>query len=143
MPTGEPRRPAPGLASYEWCVLRVVPRVERCEFVNAGAVVHSSEAGVLVAASELDDARALALDADLDLAAVRRHLEVVAAVCAGTHRASAAMPPGARFRWLSAPRSTVVQASPVHTGLSADPAGELERLLTAMVRPAGARAPRG
>ncbi len=143
MPPGELRQPAPGLATYEWSVLRVVPRVERCEFVNAGAVVHSAEAGVLVAASELDDARALALDPDLDLAAVRRHLEVVAAVCAGTHRASAAMAAGARFRWLTAPRSTVVQASPVHTGLSADPAGELERLLVAMVRPAGARTPRG
>ena len=66
---------------------------------------------------------------------MRRHLDVVAAVCAGTHPATAAMPPGARFRWLTAARSTVVQASPVHTGLSLDPAGELGRLLDSMVRP--------
>lgn len=143
MPPGEPRRPVEGLASYEWCVLRVMPRVERCEFVNAGAVVYSREAGVLVAASELDDDRALALDAHLDVAAVRRHLEMVSAVCAGTHRATSAMAAGARFRWLTAPRSTVVQASPVHTGLSADPAAEVERLLTTMVRPAGGHHSRG
>ena len=141
MPPGEPRRPPAGLSSYEWCVLRVVPRVERCEFVNAGAVVYSLSAGVLVAASELDGDRALALDPTLDLDAVRRHLDVVTAVCAGTHRPSAALAPGARFRWLTAPRSTVVQASPVHTGLAADPAAELDRLLTAMVRPAGGVGP--
>ncbi len=141
MPPAEP--PAPGLTSYEWCVLRVVPRVERGEFVNAGVVVYSMSAGVLVACSELDDVRALAVDPGLDLASVRRHLDVAAAVCAGTHRASSAMAAGARFRWLTAPRSTVVQASPVHTGLSADPAAELERLLDVMVRPAGAAGPRG
>ena len=135
MPRGEARTPAGGLLAYEWCVLRVVPRVERCEFVNAGAVVYSRSGDVLVAGVELDAARALALDQRLDVAAVRRHLDVVTAVCAGMHPATAAMPPGARFRWLTAARSTVVQASPVHTGLSLDPSAELDRLLNAMVRP--------
>ena len=166
MPRGDARTPAGGLLAYEWCVLRVVPRVERCEFVNAGAVVYSRSGDVLVAGVELaayttialyivvlapvgrrpldaedvagvelDAVRALALDPRLDVTAVRRHLDVVAAVCAGTHPATAAMPPGARFRWLTAARSTVVQASPVHTGLSLDPAGELGRLLDSMVRP--------
>ncbi|MEO7744949.1 MAG: DUF3037 domain-containing protein [Actinomycetota bacterium] len=135
MPRGDSRTPDGGLLAYEWCVLRVVPRVERCEFVNAGAVVYSRSGDVLVAGVELDGDRALALDPRLDVTAVRRHLDVVAAVCAGTHPATAAMPPGARFRWLTAARSTVVQASPVHTGLSLDPASELSRLLDSMVRP--------
>ena len=135
MPRGDTRTPAGGLVAYEWCVLRVVPRVERCEFVNAGAVVYSRAGDVLVAGVELDAGRALALDAGLDVAAVRRHLDVVTAVCAGRHPATSAMPPGARFRWLTAARSTVVQASPVHTGLSLDPTSELERLLDSMVRP--------
>ena len=135
MPRGDARTPAGGLLGYEWCVLRVVPRVERCEFVNAGAVVYSRSGDVLVAGVALDADRVLALDPRLDLAAARRHLDVVAAVCAGTLPATAAMPPGARFRWLTAARSTVVQASPVHTGLSLDPSAELERLLDSMVRP--------
>lgn len=135
MPRGDSRTPDGGMLAYEWCVLRVVPRVERCEFVNAGAVVYSRSGDVLVAGVELDGDRVLALDPRLDVTAVRRHLDVVAAVCAGTHPATAAMPPGARFRWLTAARSTVVQASPVHTGLSLDPASELSRLLDSMVRP--------
>ncbi len=135
MPRGESRTPAGRLLGYEWCVLRVVPRVERCEFVNAGAVVYSRSGDVLVAGVELDVARVLALDPRLDVIAVRRHLDVVTAVCAGAHPATAVMPPGARFRWLTSARSTVVQASPVHTGLSLDPAAELDRLLDSMVRP--------
>jgi hypothetical protein len=135
VPSVEDRVPAGGLVAYEWCVLRVVPRVERCEFVNAGAVVYSRAGDVLVAGVELDAGRALALDPGLDVAAVRRHLDVVTAVCSGVHPATAELAPGARFRWLTAARSTVVQASPVHTGISLDPAGELDRLLDAMVRP--------
>ena len=128
MPAAEP------LSTYEWCVLRVVPRVERCEFVNAGAVVYSQKHEVLAAAIELDDDRVLALAPDVDLDVVRRHLAVAAAVCAGEHEPTADLPMGGRFRWLTAPRSTVVQTSPVHTGLTADPLVELARLLDRMVR---------
>jgi hypothetical protein len=124
----------PGLSSYEWCVLRVVPRVERCEFVNAGVVVYSQTHDVLAAAIELDDDRVLALAPDLDLVVVRRHLALVAAVCAGEHPPTAELPMGQRFRWLTAPRSTMVQPSPVHTGLTADPLLELAALLDRMVR---------
>jgi len=134
VPRADPRTPAGGLLAYEWCVLRVVPRVERCEFVNAGAVVYSRSGDVLVAGVDLDESRALSLDPGLDLTAAQRHLGVFTAVCAGTHPATAAMAPGARFRWLTAARSTVVQVSPVHTGLSRHPAAELDRLLDAMVR---------
>lgn len=139
MPRADPRPPVGPLTAYEWCVLRVVPRVERCEFVNAGVVVYSKAADLLSASVDLDPRRALALDPQLDVATVRRHLEVAVSVCSGAHQATAGMSPGARFRWLTAPRSTVVQASPVHTGLSVDPAAELTRLLDAMVRPADDR----
>jgi hypothetical protein len=130
------------MSTYEWCVLRVVPRVERCEFVNAGVVVYSQKREVLAAAVELDDDRVLALAPDLDLDVVRRHLAVAAAVCAGEHEPTADLPMGQRFRWLTAPRSTVVQTSPVHTGLTSDPLVELARLLDRMVRlPRRATAP--
>lgn len=125
---------APTLSSYEWCVLRVVPRVERCEFVNAGVVVYSQTHDVLAAAIELDDERVLALAPGVDLEVVRRHLALVAAVCAGEHPPTADLPMGQRFRWLTAPRSTMVQPSPVHTGLTADPLLELAALLDRMVR---------
>lgn len=118
--------PAPTRRPYEWSVLRAVPRVERGEFVNVGVVVYCQSSDFLAArlADRLD--RVLALDPDLDADAVRRHLDGVRALCAGR-------PPGERFRWLVAPRSTVVQAAPVHTGLTADPAGELTDLFVRMV----------
>lgn len=122
------------LASYEWCVLRVVPRVERCEFLNAGVVVYSQTHDVLASAIELDDDRVLALAPDLDLDVVQRHLALVASVCAGEHVPTAHLPKGQRFRWLTAPRSTMVQTSPVHTGLTTDPLLELATLLDRMVR---------
>jgi hypothetical protein len=122
------------LAAYEWCLLRVVPRVERGERVNAGVVVYCQSRDVLDAAVEFDPARALALAPDLDVAAVQRHLDAAVAICAGTHPATSGMTAGQRFRWLTAPRSTVVQASPVHTGLSPDPGRELGVLLDRMVR---------
>jgi hypothetical protein len=137
-PAGSAVRPsptsAPTLTTYEWCVLRLVPRVERCEFVNAGVVVYSQTHDVLAAAIELDDDRALSLAPGLDLEIVHRHLAVAAAVCAGEHAPTAGLPRGQRFRWLTAPRSTVVQTSPVHTGLTADPLVELASLLDRMVR---------
>lgn len=122
---------------YEWAVLRVVPRVERCEFVNAGVIVYAHAVDYLAARVELDEQRLRALDAGADVDAVRRHLAAVRDVCAGEPSAgdSGRRPPGDRFRWLTAPRSTVVQTSPVHTGLTDDPAAELSRLFALMVAP--------
>ena len=122
---------------YEWAVLRIVPRVERAEFVNAGVLVYCHPLDFLAAGIELDDQRALALDPALDVDCVRRHLDSIRAVCEGAPAAgeNGARAPGDRFRWLTAPRSTVVQTSPIHTGLTADPAAEVERLLGVMVRP--------
>jgi hypothetical protein len=124
--------------AYEWTVLRIVPRVERSEFVNAGAVVYCQGLDYLEAATALDEARARALAPGLDIATVRRHLDAVRDLCAGAPVPGAAgratgMTRGERFRWLTAPSSTVVQTAPVHTGLTDDPAAELARLVEVMV----------
>ena len=139
MPAGRAGRRPRGerrVHPYEWAVIRVVPRVERCEFVNAGVLVHCRALDFLRAAVDLDEARALALDPSLDLPAVHRHLVALQEVVDGSPTAgpSATRPIAERFRWLTAPRSTVVQPSPVHTGLTTDPAAELTRLLDTMVR---------
>ncbi len=123
------------MPTYEWAVLRVVPRVDRGEYVNVGVVVYCRALDYLRAAVTTDLARAQALDPGLDVDAVRAHLESVSAVCAGDAAAgdSGRRSPGDRFRWLVAPRSTVVQPSPVHTGITDDPSFELEDLMARMV----------
>ena len=125
------------MAGFEWALVRVVPRVERGEFVNAGAVVYSRALDFLAARVELDEDRLRALDPSVDVAAVRRHLDAFADLCAGRGRvpASVARSAGDRFRWLVAPRSSVVQTSPVHTGVTDDPAAELDRLVATLVGP--------
>ena len=130
---------------FEYAVLRVVPRVERGEYINAGVVLYCQEQRSLGARVHLDPERLKALDPDADLEAVRAHLEAVRSVCAGGPEAGAVgrLPPGERFGWLVAPRSTVVQPSPVHTGLTDDPEAELERLLRSMVLPPGETAADG
>jgi hypothetical protein len=128
---------------YEWAVLRVVPRVERCEFVNVGVVVYCKALDFLDARCTTDLERAVALDPGLDVAAVLEHLAAIESVVRGEPSAGASglRSQGDRFRWLVAPRSTVVQASPVHTGLTDDPAGELDDLVRRMVDPPGRAAP--
>jgi Protein of unknown function (DUF3037) len=122
---------------YEWSVLRVVPRVERCEFVNVGVLVYSQALDYLAAKVTSDLSRALALDSSLDVDAINRHLEAIRALCAGDPVAgdNARRPYGDRFRWLVAPRSTVLQPSPVHTGLSDEPEAMLQQLFDRMVTP--------
>ena len=124
---------------FEYAVLRVVPRVERGEFINAGVVLYCQADGFLGARVHLDPDRLNSLDPHADLEAVRAHLESVRSVCAGGAEAGSVgqLPLGERFGWLVAPRSTVVQPSPVHTGLTEDPEAELERLLSRMVLPPG------
>jgi hypothetical protein len=120
-------------------VLRVVPRVERCEFVNVGVVVYCKALDYLGAVTSNDLGRARALDPGLDTAAVLAHLDAIGAVCRGdlASGASGLRSRGDRFRWLVAPRSTVVQPSPVHTGITDDPAAELVDLARRMVEPPG------
>lgn len=122
---------------FEYALLRVVPRVERGEFLNAGVVLYCQEARFLEAAVHLDPGRLRALDPRLDPEAVRAHLDAAHRVCAGGPAAGSIglLPPVQRFGWLVAPRSTVVQPGPVHTGLAEDPREALEHLLETMVRP--------
>ena len=122
---------------FEYALLRVVPRVERGEFVNAGVVLYCPETRFLDARVHLDPERLRVIDPGLEPTVVLAHLEAVRRVCAGGPEAGAVglLPPGQRFGWLVAPRSTVVQASPVHTGFSDDPESALEHLLRVMVYP--------
>ena len=122
---------------FEYALLRVVPRVERGEFINAGVVLYCQDAKFLDARVHLDEGRLRALDPRLDPEAVLAHLEVARRVCEGGPEAGAVglMPPVQRFGWLVAPRSTVVQPSPVHTGLTENPREALDYLLRVMVLP--------
>jgi hypothetical protein len=123
-------------APYEWAVLRVVPRVDRGESVNVGIVVYCRAHDFLAARVTDDLSRAVALDPGLDVADVAAHLAAVRALCAGDDRTgSGRRSAGDRFRWLVAPRSTVVQTSPVHPGLTDDPAAEVATLFARMVTP--------
>ncbi|MGV9255458.1 DUF3037 domain-containing protein [Streptomyces sp. NPDC003697] len=121
---------------FEYALLRVVPRVERGERINAGVLVYCRARGYVGARTHLDEDRLLALDPAADVAGVRAALRAVEGVCAGGPAAGRAGldDPGRRFRWLIAPRSAIVQPGPVHTGLTADPAAETQRLLDLLVR---------
>ncbi|MEU8523420.1 DUF3037 domain-containing protein [Streptomyces sp. NBC_01216] len=121
---------------FEYALLRVVPRVERGEFINAGVVVYCRARSFVAARTHLDEAKLKALDAGADVTGVRAALRAVEGVCRGGDDAGQAArdDAGRRFRWLIAPRSTVVQPGPVHTGLTRDPEGEVERLLDLLVR---------
>jgi hypothetical protein len=121
---------------FEYAVLRVVPRVERGESINAGVLVYCRDLDFLGARVHLDEARLRALDPAADVAAIRDALDAAAYTCGGAGEGPAAAEQiGRRFRWLTATRSTVVQPGPVHTGLTTDPAAELERLLDLLVHP--------
>lgn len=124
---------------FEYALLRVVPRPEREEFINAGVVLHCPDAKFLDARVHLDRSRLRALAPDLDPEIVAAHLEAARRICIGGAEAGplGLLPPRQRFGRVVAPRSTVVQPSPVHTGLTEDPAQELERLLREMVMPPG------
>lgn len=124
------------MSLFEYALFRVVPRVERGEFINAGVVLYCQDAKFLDARVHLDPERLKALDPNLDPETVLAHLEVASRVCAGGPEAGAVglLPPVQRFGWLVAPRSTVVQPSPVHTGFTEDPEEAIEHLLQVMVR---------
>lgn len=118
---------------FEYTVVRVVPRVERGEFVNAGVILYCQDRRFLEARIDLDAQRLRAVDPDADVEAITSALEGFVAPCAGAGPAGATSL-GERFRWLAAPRSTIVQTGPAHSGLTTDPAAELERLLDRLVR---------
>lgn len=122
---------------YDYSIFRVVPRVEREEFVNVGVIVSCPARDFLEARVELDEQRLRALDSTLDVESIRAHLATIPAICAGGEQAGpiGQLTQRERFHWLVAPRSTTIQTSPVHTGCCKDPAEVLEHLLNTMVRP--------
>lgn len=125
----------PGDNAFSYAVLRLVPRVERGERINVGVVVFCRPLQYLEARTALDDARALVLWPDLDVESVRAHLAAIERVAAGDPTAGpiAGLDTTARFHWLVAPSSTIIQPSSVHTGVCDDPGKCLAELLDRLV----------
>ena len=132
----------PAEHTYDYAVIRVVPRVDRGEQINVGVILSCPEANFLDARIELDEALLLALDPSVDVATVRANLAVIPSVCRGGADAGpiGALDARSRFRWLVSPRSTMIQPSAVHTGRTSDPARCLEQLMNRVVRRASASA---
>ena len=118
---------------FEYAVLRAVPRVERGECVNIGVVLYCQQREFLAVAVHVDAARLRALDPTVDVTDLTTAADALQRTCEGAGPAGETSL-GQRFRWLTAPRSTVVQSGPAHSGLTTDPAAELERLLETLVR---------
>ncbi|HKH47518.1 MAG TPA: DUF3037 domain-containing protein [Thermoanaerobaculia bacterium] len=125
----------PALSSFDYAILRVVPRVEREEFLNAGVILFCLERDFLQARVELNEARLRALWPEADLELIRQHLEAIPRICAGSPDAGpiARLSLRERFHWLVSPRSTMIQVSPVHSGLCEEPERALDELFRRMV----------
>jgi Protein of unknown function (DUF3037) len=125
----------PAREDFQYSILRIVPHVERGECLNAGVVLFCRRLAFLGARTGLDAAALAAVAPDCDVDEVRAHLGALERVAAGAADGGpiAALEPSERFHWLTAPSSTVVQASPVHTGLTTDPAAELDHLFEQLV----------
>src|SRR5687767_7645630 len=118
-------------AWYDYAIIRVVPIVERGEFVNAGIIVRARELNYLGVRIELDEKRLLALAPDIDLSLIKSHLGAFEAIASGSPEGGpiASLSPSQRFHWLTTPRSTVIQTSPAHVGRCTDPGVALEDLM--------------
>jgi hypothetical protein len=125
------------LLAFDYAIVRIVPRVERGEFLNAGVIVFCPTQGFLESRLELDRARLAALAPSIDYTEVQNYLHVISRVCKGGATAGpiGELPQRARFHWLVAPRSTIIQTSPVHSGLCHDLTEALNDLFDKMVRP--------
>jgi hypothetical protein len=125
----------PALHSYDYAILRVVPRAEREEFANAGVILHCLARGFLESRVHVDERRLQALWPDLDLNPIRQHLEAFPRICAGDPDAGpiAGLSSRERFQWLVAPRSTIIQVSAVHSGVCDSPATTLHELFRRLV----------
>jgi Protein of unknown function (DUF3037) len=121
---------------FEYAVIRVIPRVEREEFLNVGVIIYCPSQDFLQTAFELNEQRLRAFASDLKISEIEEHLRAFEQICAGGAKAGTIgkLPSGERFRWLTAPRSTVVQTSPVHTGLCSDARDTLAGLLTKLIQ---------
>jgi hypothetical protein len=127
--------------TYDYAIVRVVPKVEREEFVNVGVIVSCPARKFLEARIELDEQRLLTLDPTLDIEMIRSHLAAIPAICAGGVQAGpiGRLSQRERFYWLVAPRSTIIQTSAVHTGSCKNPAAALDHMLATMVHPPRAK----
>jgi len=125
----------PAKSSFDYAIVRVVPHVEREEFINVGVILFCRTRRFLDARMALDVARLRVLAPHLDVEEIQEHLELIPRICAGDDSPIGQLSQAERFHWLVTPRSTVIQVSPVHTGLSDDPAAMLEHLLETMVQP--------
>ncbi len=125
----------PAHSSFDYAIIRVTPEVERGECVNVGVVLICRQRRYLGMRLALDEARLLALWPLLDVEAVRRQLDGMRRVCEGERDAGpiARLSQAERFHWLVAPSSTIIQPSPVHSGLCDDPADVLDELMTRLV----------
>ncbi len=123
------------LVSYDYASVRVVPRVDREEFVNAGVIVFCLARGYLGARVQLDESRLRALYPTIDAELVRQHLEAIPRICEGAAGGGpiARLSRRERFHWLVAPRSTMVQVSPVHSGMCVSPERTLDDLFRQLV----------
>jgi hypothetical protein len=123
-------------SSYDYAVVRVVPRVERGEFLNVGVILYSRGHRFLGSAIELDEERLAALAPRLAASTIRPHLAMIPMVCTASVGSGpiCVLSQAERFHWLVSPRSTVIQTSPVHCGITSDPASTLERLVRQLVR---------
>jgi len=124
------------LVPFDYVILRAAPRIQRGEFINVGAVLYCRALDFLGAAWDVDQARLKALDPSVDVDVVCASLDQIRAICAGdpTGGPAADTTISERFRWLAAPRSTVVHPGPIHSGITNDPAADLDRLLDSFVR---------
>ena len=121
---------------YEYAVIRVLPRVDREEFINVGVILYCAARGFLRAECAIDTGRLRAFAGDADLSGLDDHLNSLCRICQGGKNGGpiGTLSIGERFRWLTAPRSTIVQTSPVHTGLTEDPEATLADLMNKLVR---------
>ncbi|WP_347159348.1 DUF3037 domain-containing protein [Pontibacter chitinilyticus] len=120
---------------FEYAVIRVVPCVEREEFVNVGVIVYCAAKGFLKTVYELEERRLCSFSDKLDMQELQERLHAFERICAGRKEGGTigSLPIASRFRWLAATRSTVVQTSPVHPGLCTDPQETLEKLYSRLV----------
>lgn len=125
----------PARSSFDYAIVRLVPQVERGEFINVGIILYCRTRRFLAAKIELDLTRLATLAPNFDLSAVQTHLDLIPAICEGGVGPIGQLSQAERFHWLVTPRSTIIQVSPVHTGLCTEPEAALEHLMASMVHP--------
>jgi hypothetical protein len=125
----------PEQSSFDYAVIRIVPRVERSEFINAGVIVFARTLRYLDARTHFDRERLLALCPNMDVSEIEQHLALLPKICVGGKEAGpiGELPQHERWHWLVAPKSTIIQTSEVHSGICTDPAAELEHLMKNLV----------